>query len=147
MGTYVLSTPISKEKIIISRYITSFSIILTISLVSTLFNIFYFFYASPYTLEIHMLTIFLSLFLCVLYLSLLIPFVYQNGANDGSTVMLILILLFSGITYLINAQLIPVNVIMGINPVLLIVILLFIMVIVTLISIYFSIRIVNKKLQ
>ncbi|WAA09565.1 ABC-2 transporter permease [Fervidibacillus albus] len=143
--TYALSTPISKVKIIISRYITSFSIILIITFISTLFNLFYFYFFSPYSLGVHMLTIFLSFFISTLYLSLLIPSVYQNGANGGSTVMVILIFLFSAITYLINAQFVPIHLIIHLHPILIIISFMLVMAFAVLISIYISIKIFSKK--
>lgn len=143
--TYILSTPLSKMKIILSRYITSFIIIFITLLLLILFNLLYSYFFAAFSLSIHMITIYSTFFISTIYLSLLLPSVYYNGAQGGSIAILAFILICSGLNYLNGV--IKVNAFLTVNPVYLISISIAIMTISILVSLYTSHKIYSKKNQ
>lgn len=114
-NTYILASPMTKKEIVASRYIACFSLIAVVSVIMLALNFLYSF-ISDFSLTIHIFTVFISLVVGFLYLSLLIPSIYYAGSNGSSTVMLIVILLTSIVTFLSNSKVIDFQVLFTISP-------------------------------
>ncbi|EGO2680158.1 ABC-2 transporter permease [Enterococcus faecalis] len=87
--------PINMKDIVLSRYLSMFLILIAVSFLNLIIDIFVILVFSEGSFGVYISTIGLSILISLLYMSLLIPSVYLAGINGSSIVFLILIGIFA----------------------------------------------------
>lgn len=97
---YAIAMPITKRKIVESRYIFCLSVLCSLTLAALVLNIGSYLVFHEFELAFHVGIALLGFGIGVIYLLLIIPAGYISGINGSSAIMLIIITLVVGIAYL-----------------------------------------------
>lgn len=145
---YAIATPISKRKIVLSRYITCIAITLVSFVFVCLINGLSYFLFAEYTLKLHLLICVIGFLSAYIYLIFIIPTNYAFGVNGNSIVMFILLVIILGGTYLMKTYgmgLQLINQIANTSLVNIILVIILSLVFLILLSILISLKIYIKK--